>query len=116
MKIGTINFNELGNKDDITSCVLTAVIFPEEFNEKELEEYLQGTSFLPKGKNIIAMNKIVENVLGEDGRTDYLIEFDHPEIHLSPLGRFNVIDRNGVNWCKWTSDFIINYREDYIYD
>jgi len=114
--IGEINFKELSKLNDSESCVLMAVTFPKEFNEKELEEFLRNSKFLPEGKHVIGIKTIKTNVLGDEGRTDQLIEFDHSEIELNPMGRLMITDSKGCNWCKWTSDFIINYRMDYIDD
>jgi len=114
MKVGEVNFNDLNQYNDSESCILTAVVFPDELDEKDVEDLLQSTTFLPEGKHIIAIDRIKENIFGDEGRWDYLIRFDHPEIQFNPIGRLRIIDNNGVNWCKWTSDFIVNFRKDYI--
>lgn len=51
--------------------------------------------------------KILDNVKGDDGRTDWLVEF--PEnVNFNPMARLMFGDM-----LKWTEDFIANYHNDY---
>ena len=44
----------------------------------------------------------------DNGRSDYLFEFDHPEIAFNPIARLKFPD------LKWTSDFVDNFELDYL--
>lgn len=108
MKKNSISFEELSNYNDSNSCVMIALIIDNENEIKAMNEFLSSELGFSKGKNIVGYHHIEGNVRGKDGRSDYLLEFNHPEIAFCPLARLRFPD------LKWTSDFIDNYKEDYI--
>ena len=108
MQTNEVKFRDLKNYNDGNSAVLMGVIVSDESAYKVLDDYLQNKLGFSKGKNLIGVHRIVENVLGDEGRIDWLLEFDHEEIP------FNFIARLQFDGLKWTSDFIDNYAEDYI--
>ena len=108
MNANSISFGELSNYNDSNSCVMVALIINNEDEVKDISEFLSNELGFSKGKNIIGYHHIEGNVRGKDGRSDYLFEFDHPEIAFNPLARLRFPD------LKWTSDFADNYRKDYV--
>lgn len=104
-----VKFKELKNYNDSCSVVFMGVLIKkDDENEcKRLNDFLQNTVGFSKGKNLIGVHRIADNVLGDDGRWDWLLEFDHPEIE------FDYIARLHVDGLTWTSDFIVNCRKDY---
>lgn len=108
MKKNSISFEELSNYNDSNSCVMIALIIDNENEIKAMNEFLSSELGFSKGKNIVGYHHIEGNVRGKDGRSDYLLEFDHPEIAFSPLARLQFPD------LKWTSDFIDIYKKDYV--
>ncbi len=108
MKTNSISFGELSNYNNSNSCVMVALIINNEDEVRDMSEFLSNELGFSKGKNIIGYHHIEGNVRGKDGRSDYLIEFDHPEIAFNPLARLRFSD------LKWTTDFVDNYRKDYV--
>lgn len=108
MNTSPIEFAELSNIEHGNTAVMVAVMFPENQEWKELQEFLSEELGFSKGKNLIGCRRIMGNLLGDDGRWDYLLEFDHPEIPFNPFARLQFRD------LKWTDDFIDNYSKDYI--
>ena len=104
MKANSISFEELSNYNDSNSCVIVALIIDNEDEVKDLNKFLSNELGFSKGKSIIDYHHVEGNVRGKDGRSDYLLEFDHPEIAFSPLARLRFPD------LKWTSDFVDNYK------
>ena len=107
MKNNSISFSELSNFDDSNSCVMVALVVNDESEVKQINDFLANELGFSKGKQIVGYHHIKGNVRGEDGRSDYLFEFDHPEISFNPIARLKFPD------LKWTSDFIDNYKNDY---
>ena len=97
MNTTPIPFADLRNIDVSNTAVMLALYFQED------------TGFAP-GKNLTGCRRITGNLLGDEGRHDYLLEFDHPEIPFDPIARLKFSD------IKWTDDFIDNYAKDYEYD
>ena len=108
IKTDSISFGELGRFNDSNSAVLMAITFPEGFDFNELNEDLSNGLGFSKGKNLIGVHRITDNVLGDDGRTDWLLEFDNEDVQFNYIARL----RCGRT-LKWTSDFIENYKNDY---
>lgn len=104
-----ITFDNLSQYDDSTTAVFMAVIFPDDQDWEEVTHFFADELGFSKGRKVIGCHKITGNVLGDKGRSDYLLEFDHAEIPFNPLARLRCPD------LKWTSDFIDNYRQDYGY-
>lgn len=102
-----IPFTELSKYDDASTAVFMAVIFPDNQNWDEVTQFFADGLGFSKGRKIIGCHRITGNNLGDDGRWDYLLEFDHAEIPFNPIARLQCPD------LKWTSDFIDNYRKDF---
>lgn len=107
MNTNEVSFSELLNYNDSNSCVMIAVEFPEGFDFKEVDTFLSEDLGFSTGKNLIGVHFITGNVRGKDGRSDYLLEFDHEEVQFNPIARLKLPD------LKWTSDFVNNYRKEY---
>ena len=107
MIFSTIHFSELSKYNDSNSIVATAL----ELNKSDLNDvnnFFANEVGLSKGKNLIGAYRILDNVLGNDGRTDWLFVFDNVNVQFNPMKRLAV-----GSWVKWTSDFIVNFAEDY---
>lgn len=110
MNTTPIAFADLHKVNVGSTAVYMDVVFPENQDWSEVQHYFSEEIGFSKGKNLIGCRRITGNVLGNDGRWDYLLEFDHPEIPLNPLARLKV----GQD-LKWTNDFIDNFAKDYDY-
>ena len=108
MKNNDVKFKELKNYNDSNSAVLMAVTFPEEYDFNELNDLLSQEIGFSKGKNLIGVHHICDNVLGKDGRTDWLLEFNNEDIDFNYM-----VHLRYATTLKWTSDFIHNYKKDY---
>ena len=109
MEVNNVSFSELKNYNDSESLVFIGVIFnPVTQNWDEVNTFLHDIGLIPKGKSLIGVHRITGNVLGDEGRWDYLLRFDHSELQISPIARLY-----HAEYFKWTSDFITNYRRDY---
>lgn len=105
-----IKFSDLRKYDDSNSIMFLSIIFPEDQNIADVQSFLDtDLNLIPKDKHVIGWHKLSDNVLGDDGRSDYLIEFDRPDLSINPMARL-MYGRD----IKWTSDFIDNYKQDYI--
>ena len=110
--LNEISFKELNNFNDSNSVVLTSVSFDEMTKEEiisEINEIFHNVGLIKEDKNVIDVKYINDNVLGEDSRPDYLIIFDNEKSLTSPMARLQM-----ASSVKWTSDFIDNYKTDYI--
>lgn len=114
METNSIKFSELQKFNDSNSAVMIATTFPEDFDFSEVDEFLSKELGFSKGKNLIGVHFIEGNVRGDEGRKDWLLEFDHEEVQFNPIARLMFPD------LKWTSDFIDifgkDYRQDYDLD
>lgn len=107
MIFSTIHFSDLSKFNDSNSLVATAL----ELNESDLNDvndFFANEVGLSEGKNLIGAYRILDNVLGDEGRTDWLFVFDNENIQFKPLKRLAL-----GSWVKWTSDFIDNFKNDY---
>ena len=109
MKSNPISFSELSEYNDSNSCVVLAVLIDNESDVEQMNDFLAKELGFSKGKAIVAYHHIEGNVRGEYGRSDYLFEFDHPEIAFNPIARLR------CPYIKWTSDFEDNFRKDYTF-
>lgn len=108
MRTDNIHFKELDKFNDRNSAVLLGIEFEEGDNFSELNDFLANKIGFSKGKNLIGVHRITGNVKGDDGRHDWLLEFDNEDVQFNYLARLQC-----AHTLKWTSDFIDNYREDY---
>lgn len=105
-----IKFSELKNYNDSNSIVLTAILL-EETDIPDVNQYFHEIKLLNDDKQISAIHHLSDNILGENGRSDFLIELTGEGI-ANPMIRIQLcMSGFGVHW---TSDFIDNYARDYI--
>ena len=105
-----IKFAELANYNDSNSIVITGVDV-KGLTIEEIDEIMhKNWGLLPETKHVTGMAHISDNVLGEDGRTDILLELSGEGI-ANPMVRM-MLRSQGLG-LMWTSDFIDNYRTDY---
>lgn len=109
MKTNPISFRELTDYNDNNSCVMLALLINDESEVNIINDFLDNELGFSRGKKIIGYHHIEGNVRGKDGRSDYLLEFDHPEIAFNPIARLRFPD------LKWTSDFREIFKQDYIF-
>ncbi len=111
MDTTTISFEDLMTSDKYdnnNSAVIVATIFDDNEDWEAVNNFLANQLCFSKGKNLIGVHRITGNILGDDGRTDYLLVFDNEAMFFNALARLRFPD------IKWTSDFIDNYKTDYI--
>lgn len=109
MKTNPISFRELSDYNDNNSCVMMATLINDESEANIISEILANELGFSRGKKIIGYHHIKGRVRGKDGRSDYLLEFDHPEIEFDPIARLRFLG------LKWTSFFREIYKKDYIF-
>lgn len=107
IEIGEVNFSSLHEHDDATSAVLIGTTFPYGFDFAEVDTFLSDGMGFSRDKALTGVYRIMGNVLGADGRTDWLLTFDNPQKMFNPIARLRFPD------LKWTSDFIDNYGGNY---
>ena len=117
MTLGKISFTDLkdGNyefREDVNAVVITSLMVDPKTPLDELQEeatnFFQGVGFVTDDSYVVQMLRITDNVLGDDGRHDYIVVFDKdPEFNYA--ARFRVPD------IKWICDFVVNYRDDFNY-
>lgn len=108
MKTDNIHFKELDKFNDSNSAVLLGISFEDDNDYNKLNDFLSNEIGFSKGKNLIGVHRITGNVLGDEGRHDWLLEFDNEDVSFNCMARL----RYGRD-LKWTSDFMDNYKDDY---
>lgn len=108
--IKPIRFAELKQYNDSNSIVLCAITMRAD-EIPELDKFLHETGLLPETKKVSGVCHLSDNVLGEDGRSDLLVELEG-DGEVNPMVRIKMC-MMGMS-VKWTSDFIDNYKNDYI--
>lgn len=111
MDTTTISFEDLMTSDKFdnsNSAVIVATIFDDNEDWEAVNDFLANQLGFSKGKNLIGVRRITDNVLGDEGRTDNLLVFDNEDVPFNFMARLRFPD------IKWTSDFIDNYKKDYI--
>lgn len=107
MNTAPISFDELKKIDHSNTAVMLALHVPADQDWNEANDFFQkDTGFAPE-KNLTGCRRITGNILGDAGRHDYLLEFDHHEIP------FNLITRLMFSDIKWTEDYIVNFAKDF---
>lgn len=106
-----IKFSELNDYNDSNSIIIAGVSV-DGITMEEIDEIMhKNWGLLPDNKHVTGMARLSDNVLGDKGRTDILFE-------LSGDGIANVMARMQLRMAglgvMWTSDFIDNYRSDFI--
>jgi hypothetical protein len=119
MNTDDIKFKDLPNHDNgmiATGCGGDPVKFATEVGNALLKNGIVTNHLIEKGihedKNNVfcKVQKIVENVEGNKGRTDVYFEFDKDtKVNFGKLAGW----RLQFNFMKWISDFKENYKKDY---
>ncbi len=97
------------NFTDFNSVVLLSTTFEENQDYHEVNYFLSDELGFSKGKKLIGVHRIIDNVRGKEGRPDYLLEFDNPQIPFCYPKRLLFPD------LIWVTDFIENFHEDYMF-
>lgn len=111
MNVSSIPFTELlttKEYNDSNSVVMTGLSLDGSEDWPLFDDFLANRAKFSSGKRLIAAYRITGNIKGEDGRTDYLLVFDNPETQFNPIARMT------IDGLKWLSDFVVNYKSDYI--
>ena len=118
LTIGKISFTDLKNQnfdfqEDKNSCVLMGLTVDGDADmdelQKEATDFFKSTGFVTTDATVVKMLRITGNVLGDDGRWDWVVVWDKdPE--------FNYIARLRTPDTKWICDFVVNYEKDYEYE
>lgn len=107
MNTTPISFDDIKKMDYSNTAGIMALHVSASQDWKEANEYFQKDTGFAPGKNLTGCRRITGNILGDAGRHDYLLEFDHPEIPFNPIARLMFSD------IKWTGDYIENYAKDF---
>lgn len=107
VQISTIHFSELHNYNDGNSIVMIGISPIEETDIPLI------CSFFEKESGLFSNSKVTEikQIMGDKpnkNRTDWLIVLDKEDC-ANPIVR-----RKFGSFIKWTSDFIDNFKNDYI--
>lgn len=111
MDTTTISFEDLMTSDKYNndnSAVIVATIFDDNEDWEAVNDFLANQLGFSKDKNLIGVHRITGNILGDEGRTDYLLVFDNEDVPFNFMARLRFSD------IKWTDDFIDNYKRDFI--
>lgn len=109
-KMETIHFREINKSEPVMAIVALQAESKAE-TIKQMNEFFNRTDVFKFGSKleITDMKRIVGNVLGEEGRTDYLLVFNkNPERYVNGLRRIAVCTD-----LKWIDDYLTNYSNDY---
>ena len=99
--LGTIRFAEIKPGNNI---VMMGISDLDEARD-QLPEFFHDSKIANMAPT--AVYKILDNVLGDEGRTDWLVEFPG-DVNFNCMARLAF-----AQMVKWTEDFIANYHEDY---
>lgn len=118
MTVGKISFTDLKNQnfdfqEDKNSCVLMGLTVDENGDmgelQKEATDFFKSTGFVTTDATVVRLLRITGNVLGDDGRWDWVVVWDKDP-------KFNYIARLRTPDTKWICDFVVNYEKDYEYE
>lgn len=115
INLSTIKFSELSNYNDWNSIVMMGVYPLDESDTNDVCEFFEKESGIFSNSKVVEIKRIVSDenpVINNDpdeyNRVDWLIVFDKDDCP-NPINRIAY-----GSWVKWTSDFMENYKEDYI--
>lgn len=104
------NFTDLASLDSAKYVVATGLSIDDMAETlSQMNEHFAESKLLLNGCKIVSIEKIGQNIKGDAGRTDWLLELSTSVADVSPLKR--IMD---WPWVKWLEDFIANYKDDYI--
>lgn len=104
-----VNFNDI--VDDGMNVIMLGLSIEGESEDNlkhQINSFFTEFGLFTKGVEVVKIKKIDGNVLGDDGRTDVLLELSDSVSCINPIKRIQVGD------IKWTEDFLVNYRDDYL--
>ena len=99
-----ISFDEVRTFNDVETMVWTGLLLNKE-DFPAVEVAIRQSGLLKEGKLVNAKN-ISGNVLGDNGRCDVVLFFEG-----AVLG--NPVARLRFDGLKWTTDFCVNFYDDY---
>lgn len=112
IQVSTIHFSEVRNFDDNNAIVITGITVDGVESIDEIDSFFHETGLFSDDKHVTGVSRILDNVLGDEGRTALLF-------HLTEIGSINPMVRLQMRMrgmgVMWTNDFIDNYSEDYNY-
>jgi hypothetical protein len=103
MTIKTISFAKLTGVRRPTVVMVGLKVKPSDL--AYMNTYFKGSGLITSGE-FVEMKSISGNVLGDRGRHDVLI-IGTKDLSIDPLKRLQFGD------IKWTSDFVVNFAQDY---
>lgn len=118
-QLNEVVLNE-NREQGLKHLIMMGITFPDEWDhETTCEEVYKvmhgrrdaenederGWGLVTEDNKIVSIKRIDGNVLGDEGRWDWLVSFEKPV-------RVNVIARLSTP-VKWVEDFIDNYAADY---
>ena len=112
IQVSTIHFSEVNKFDDNNAIVITGITVDGVESIDEIDSFFHETGLFSDDKHVTGVSRILDNVLGDEGRTDLLF-------HLTEVGSINPMVRLQMRMrgmgVMWTNDFIDNYSKDYNY-
>jgi len=110
IQVSTIHFAEVRNFDDNNAIVITGITVDGMDSIDAIDNFFHETGLFDANKHVTGVSRILDNVLGDQGRTDLLFHLTI-EGSINPMVRLKMRMRGfGV---MWTNDFIDNYSKDY---
>lgn len=106
-----ISFSELkeginnGTYNDVNNPVWLGLLVKEE-ELPDMTNVFRDLGLIEQHDSVTGFRNITGNVLGDRGRHDVMLE-------ISGNGIINPIARLMIEGLKWSSDFIVNYKDDY---
>ena len=111
----SVSFAELASDKELHATTVSLLGVEAPKNEEEAQTFVENvtaffreTGFFSPSLSVVAVSKVLGNVLGEEGRTDLLVHLSGDVWDANPLKRLAMAD-----WVKWTEDFVVNYSGDY---
>lgn len=97
----SINFRDL-NKYIGNGVIFMGITDSDDFTPEAVTDLFENFEWHNK---VVEIRKVEENVLGDEGRTDWLCIFDGAINGIRPMPLMQDV--------KWIEDFIDNYKGDY---
>lgn len=110
----TIHFSKLAELDDSKHVAFVGLRIDnrDDASIASLKELVSDTltdrGVFLNGVRVKEIFAIGGNVLGDEGRSDFVFELTGSVADISPLKRIRVMPD-----LKWLDDFIVNYEKDY---
>lgn len=111
----TIHFSQLAELNDQTHVAFTGLKIADTSEQginnlkAVVNASLEEMGVFKDGVAVSNILRITGNVLGDEGRHDYVFELTNGSIaNISPFARIREMPD-----LKWLDDFIVNYEKDY---